>query len=185
MKLLAFSIALTTLLISCGGISKQEANSEGFSAIEKEIKNEFGEKAYFTDLTIGYHENIGNIVNVTVTGEPKSLKMGEWLNSQGVWKQNSELTLEIPEGTEAADFMFQLDDKINLSTLGKLIEKSKEQLKSEKSIENPRLELASIIFPDNGDVSKTEYLVNLQPENGGTTFRFRYQLSGELIKMDY
>lgn len=81
--------------------------------------------------------------------------------------------------------MFQLDEKINLSKLGELVEKSSTQLKTEKDIENPTLHMASILFPKNGDVSKTEYLINLKPENGGTTFRFSYKLNGELLKMNY
>jgi len=58
-------------------------------------------------------------------------------------------------------------------------------LKDEKDLENPTLSTASIIFPTNGDISKTEYSINLKPENGGTTFRFHYTLNGDLIKMDY
>ena len=47
------------------------------------------------------------------------------------------------------------------------------------------LSTAFIKFPKNGDISKTEYNINLKPENGGTTFRFNYKLNEELIKMDY
>jgi hypothetical protein len=39
---------------------------------------------------------------------------------------------EIPV-SKAADFMYQLNDKINLAKLGELIEKSQVQLKEEKS----------------------------------------------------
>ena len=81
--------------------------------------------------------------------------------------------------------MFQLDETINLKKLGELVEKSKVQLTKEKYLENPKLHMASIQFPDNGDVSKAEYLVMLQPENGGTTFSFSYTLLGKLIKTDY
>jgi len=35
--------------------------------------------------------------------------------------------------------------------------------------------MAAISFPENGDIVKTEYLVMLQPENGGTTFTFQYK----------
>lgn len=189
MKRLKYTIvALTfiTALVSCGGgAGKQEATADGFSEIEKEIKNKFGDDAYYTDLDIIPIESIGNSISVTVTEDPESLKMGEWVLTQGTWKQSSEITLEIPEGSKAADFMFQFDEKINLSKLGELVEKSMAQLEVEKDIENPALHMASILFPKNGDVSKTEYLINLKPENGGTTFRFTYKLNGELIKMDY
>ena len=179
---------LTTLLtlISCGGgTSKQPANAEGFTEIEKEIKNKFGKDAYYTKLNIMYDKSIGNIVSVTATESPESLKMGEWSLSQNSWRQSSEITLEVSKGSKATDFMFQLNDKINLTKLGELVEKSKKQLTAEKNIENPKLNTTHIYFPKNGDMSKAEYYVHLKPENGGTTFRFSYKLNGELIKMDY
>ncbi|WP_347373778.1 hypothetical protein [Aequorivita sp. Q41] len=189
MKKATLSIVLLvfiTTLVSCGGGSgNQEATAKGFSEIEKEIKSEFGEDAYFTDVNIVYNESIGNIVGVTVTKDPESLKMGQWNQTQGKWTQNSEITLEVPEGTKAADYMYQLGDEISLSKLGELVEKSKKQLEGEKNLDNPTLAIASIIFPKNGDITKTEYLVDLKPETGGTSFQFSYKLNGELIKMDY
>ncbi|PHR72861.1 MAG: hypothetical protein COA67_03935 [Lutibacter sp.] len=174
-----------TALISCGGgTSKQPANAEGFAAIEKEIKSKFGEDAYYTDLTITYNKSIGNIIGVTVTKDPSSLKMGQWNSTQGTWKQNQEISLEVPQGTKAEDFMFQLDDKINLSILGELAEKASGQLITEKNIENPTLYMAFVKFPKNGDISKTEYTVMLKPENGGTTFTFRHGINDNSIKMN-
>jgi len=187
MKTIKFTIAILMLtLISCGGgISKQPANAEGFATIEKELKDKFGEIAYYTDVKVVYIKGYGNSIDVTVTEAPESLKMGQWNQPQNSWKQTSEITIELPEGTKAADFMFQLNDKISLKKLGELIEKASEQLTTEKDIENPMLNIAYIDFPDNGDISKAEYYISLEPENGGTKFSFRYTLNGELIKMDY
>ena len=44
----------------------------------------------FTDLTITYNKAIGNIIGVTVTKEPASLKMEQWNSTKGNWTQNSE-----------------------------------------------------------------------------------------------
>lgn len=184
-QLLAVTLFVATLISCGGGAGKQPANSEGFAAIEKDIKSEFGDDAYFTELSIIYNKSIGNSISTTVTDAPESLTMGQWTMSQGNWNQTSEITLEIPEGTKASDFMFQLNDDINLSTLGGLVEQSAQKLKDEKNIENPTLHIASVIYPKNGDVSKAKYTVMLQPENGGTTFSFFYALNGELIEMDY
>lgn len=182
-----FGIIISLLIfISCGGNTGDEpATAKGFSNIEKAIKSEFGNDAYFTDINIVYNKAIGNIVGVTVTKDPASLQMGQWNQTQGVWKQNSEISLEVPEGTKAADFMYQLGEQINLEKLGSLVEQSKKQLQEEKNLDNPALAMASVIFPKNGDISKAEYLVNLTPEHGGTTFHFYYKLNGELRKIDY
>lgn len=177
---------LSIFLISCGGgASKQEATAAGFTTIENQIKNKFGNNAYYTDLSITYNEAIGNILGVTVTENPASLKMEQWNQTQDHWNQTSDVTIEIPEDTNASDFMFQLNETINLKKLGELVEKSKAQLTKEKNIEDSKLHIAFINFPDNGDISKAYYGVNLEPKNGGTRFRFSYTLDGELIKMDY
>ncbi len=184
-RLAAIALALISVLSSCGNFGKQPATAEGFSNIEREIKDQFGDNAYFTDLTIIHVESLGNLANVTVTDDPGSLKMGEWSQVNGAWKQSSEVTLELPEGTKAEDFMYQLDDEINLRKMGELVEKSKAHLMTEKKLDNAVLSLASIKYPDNGDRSKAEYHISLEPENGGTSFSFFYSLKGELRKMDY
>lgn len=172
--------------ISCGGgSSKQEANAEGFSAIENQLKEKFGNDAFYTKLSVIYNESLGNSITVTVAENPESLQMEEWLQSQDNWTQTSNVTIEIPEGTKATDFMFQLNETINLKKLGELVEKSKAQLTKEKNIEDPKLHIAFINFPDNGDVSKANYGVNLEPKNGGTSFRFSYTFDGELIDFKY
>jgi len=176
-----------TLVFSCGGgTSNQPATADGFSAIEQDLKDKFGSDAYYTDLNISYDKSVGNMLSLTVTDAPESLKMGTYVFSQHTsWRQDSEVTLEVPEGTKAADFMFQLNDKINLKKLGELVELSSKNLTKEKDIDNPAFEMAFIKFPNNGDIQKAEYVVKLEPENGGTSFTYRYTLNGELIKMYY
>jgi hypothetical protein len=151
--------------------------------MEQELNEEFGKDAYYTDIDVSFDESSGSWASVTVTKQPQSLKMGEWTLSQNDWNQSSEITLEIPDGTKASDFMFQLSD-ISLTKLGELVEQSMKQLKTEKQIEHPKLDLASIDFPDNGDINDAEYFVQLKPEHGGTSFSFSYKLSGELIEMN-
>ncbi|WP_321285820.1 hypothetical protein [uncultured Sunxiuqinia sp.] len=69
-------VTIITLFIFCGNSTSNESpDKKGFSAIEQNIKNEFGKDAYFTDLTITYNKASGNIIGVTVTKEPASLKM--------------------------------------------------------------------------------------------------------------
>lgn len=187
-KLKGLNLLLVLLLhvTSCSNsIQNQPATADGFQNIENALKDQFGKDAFYTDLTITYNQSIGNIVGVTVTEIPESLKMGQWNLTQGNWQQNSDIIIEVPVGTKASDFMFQLGDTISLSKLGALVEQSIQKLKDEKQFENLTLSTARVFYPDNGDISKAEYFVNLQPENGGTTFRFRYSLNGNLISMNY
>jgi hypothetical protein len=181
---LTFALLAFATLVSCGS-STATMDKEGFTSIESDLKSKFGDDAYYTELVISHIESIGNVISTTVTEDPSSLMMGEWSQSQGAWKQTSEITLETPEGTKAADFMFQLNDKINLKKLGELVETSMASLTAEKELENPNLHMAFIKFPDNGDVTNAEYVVMLQPATGGTTFTYSYKLDGELIDMKY
>lgn len=186
MKKLKFTLiaALSVLtLASCGG-GTEAANAEGFSNLEKELNDKFGKDAYYTDLTISYIESIGNVITATATEDPESLKMGEWNHTNGEWKQTSEITLEVPEGTKAADFMFQLGDKVNLTQLGGLVEKSMDQLTKDKAID-PVLSMAFVMFPKDGDITTAKYAVRLEPKTGGTSFTYYYQLDGTFIEMDY
>lgn len=183
---MALAVITAVTLTSCGGsVSNQPATTEGFTAMEQEIKDQFGDDAYFTNITVMYNKSIGNTITLTVTEAPESLKMGQWNLVNGSWNQNSDITIEIPEGTKATDFMFQLNKHINLSKLGGLVEQSIKHLTAEKNIDNPTLKMAFVKFPKNGDVSKTEYVVNLEPESGGTKFSYYYRLDGELINMNY
>ena len=129
--------------MSYKGIEDKLATAKGFTAIEKEIKSKFGDNAYYTDLNITYDKSVGNMIGLTVTDAPETLKTGAYIFSKHTsCKQNSDVALEIPKGTKAADFMYQLNDKINLTKLGELIEKSKKQLAVEKSLKNPILSMA-------------------------------------------
>lgn len=185
LKFTAVLVALTTLTSCGGGIGTQPINAEGFGKIETQLKSKFGENAHYTDLTITYNAAIGNIVNATVTDTPESLKMGEWTFSNGNWVQTSEVFLELPEGTKATEFMFQLNEDASLHKLGELVEESKSLLTKDKNIENPMLHMALVSYPDNGDIAKAQFVVMLQPETGGTTFTYSYRLNGEFIEMDY
>ncbi|MCB9195491.1 MAG: hypothetical protein H6598_04640 [Flavobacteriales bacterium] len=187
-KVIQYCLALfaSTILAACGGISKEQPNdAASFVKLQEVIIEKFGKDAYFTELNVGYIKDLGPTISLTVTDNPGSLKMGDWTFSQNTWSQHSEVTLELPEGTKAEDFMFQLDDEINLKTLGEVTEKSITKLAEEKELTNPLLKMAYIHYPDNGDRSKADYTVTLEPENGGTSFSFFYDLSGEFIEMNY
>lgn len=185
LQLLTF-LLLGSVLFSCGpSSSDQQADAEGFKVLESDLQEKFGKNAYYTELSIGYDAQIGLWIGATVTEDPESMKMAEWSMSQDTWTQSAEVQVEVPEGSKPSDFMFQLKGKLSLQTLGELVEKSQKHLAKEKDIKNSVLSLASIKFPDDGDISKAEYLVQLEPENGGSSFNYSYTLDGTLIEMNY
>ncbi|WP_418510555.1 hypothetical protein [Corallibacter sp.] len=185
-KHIALVFILSLLFYSCrDNLSQQPTTAKGFSVLEQHLKSKFGEDAYYTNLSVVHNSTIGNSLNVIVAENPESLKMEEWNMVKNDWQQNSDIAIEVPQGTKATDYMYQLNNNINLTKLGGLVETSKLKLKKSKNLKNPKLSIASIKFPKNGDISKAEYLVTLEPEHGGTTFSFFYTLDGNLIKIDY
>ena len=186
LKFTTVTLIMVLSLISCGGgTSGQPPNAEGFTVMQDALNEKFGDDAYYTDLKIIHVKSIGNVISTIVTEDPESMKMGEWNLNQGTWNQESEISLEVSEGSKASDFMFQLDDTISLTKLGECVEKAMIHLTAEKDIKNPALSMAFVKFPKNGDISKTEYAITLEPENGGTSFSYYYSLDGELREMDY
>ena len=175
------TLFLAIVLFACTSKSGEEGD---FSGVKSDLDSKFGEKAYYTEISITYNQSIGNITNVIVTKAPETLKMEQWTNSMNNWTQTSDITIEIPNGTKATDFMFQLGRTVSLEKLSELVANSKEKLTSEKQIDSPKLHMAFIKYPDNGQVNEAEYIVMLQPKNGGTTFTFSYKLDGTLLKMD-
>lgn len=182
-NLLLVAVSIFTL-VSCGS-GGGSGSDQDFSSVKENIEDKFGADAYFTELSVTHNDAIGYIINVMTTNDPASLKMAEWTYSNGDWKQTSDVFLEIPEGYAAEDFMFKLAGYITLEKLDKLIEKSKTHLAKEKGIEKSKLALAAIKYPEVAEGAEAEFIINLQPETGGTTFAFSYDLEGELIEMDY
>lgn len=182
-NLILVAVSIFTL-VSCGS-GGGSGSDQSFGSVKENIESKFGEDAYFTELSVTYNEAIGYIINVMTTNDPESLKMAEWTYSNGDWTQTTDVFLEIPEGYAAEDFMFKLAGYITLEKLDKLIEKSKTHLSKEKGIEKSKLALAAIKYPEVAEGAEAEFIINLQPETGGTTFAFSYDLEGELIEMDY
>lgn len=134
--LLLTIIAVATCFSCASGINKQSATSKGFAEIEKEIKSKFGEHAFYTDLSISYNKSIGNIISVTVSEVPESLKMEQWNSTLGTRIQSQDISIEVPYGSKASYFIFQLNDLINLSKLGRLVETSCAELSTKKILKS-------------------------------------------------
>ncbi len=182
MKKLLLVVLITIFISSCN--SKLSFDAKGFEGVEENLKSKFGDNAFYTELSITYVEQVGTIITTTVTKDPSSLKMESWNFSNSSWSQTADVTLEL-SGGKAQDFMFNLNEEVDLSKLGELVESSIKKLKEEKDISAVVLNITSIMAPDDGDKSKMNYFIQLKPENGGTDFTFVYNLDGTLEKFDY
>jgi hypothetical protein len=177
---LLFAAVLT--MASCAKNFTQDA--AGFEEIQNELKSKFGENAYYTNLTVTYNKTVGTIILVTETSDPASLKMEEWQYMQSAWQQRSDVTLEVSDG-DAKEFMYQLSGKFDLKKVGGLVEQSVKKLADEKKIENAKIKFVAMNTPDNDAVEQTKIMIDLEPENGGTSFSFIYDLDGNLVSFDY
>ncbi|MCL1932344.1 MAG: hypothetical protein FWF53_00820 [Candidatus Azobacteroides sp.] len=169
------------LLSSCGGKNYTQ-DAKGYAELQSQLQSKFGADAYYTDIHIAYSKSTGNIVSVSETTNPSSLKMNGWIFMQGVWKQNTDITLEI-EGGKAEDFMFQLGKEVDLAKVGGMIEASKKKLAEEKKMENTVAEIVAVQMPKSG--GQPTIFISLEPKNGGTKFSFFYDSDGNLKNFSY
>lgn len=174
------------VMTSCTTVYTSDA--AGFEKLQNDMKSKFGDDAYYSGFSVGYTPE-GNSKGLTptieVTNDPESLMLEGWVySSYAGWVNNTEITMEIPEDTEATEFLFQLDGQFDLKKLGELVELSAEKLAKEKNIENAQLSMATYSTGD-GPVEDATIMILMQPENGGTNFTFQYDLDGELISFNY
>lgn len=173
-----------TVLVSCNQGNKGYQDAESFSKLNTELTDKFGKDAYYTDFGVTNSDN-GNIVTVTQTDKPSSLKMAQWSNVNGDWKQSAEVSLEVSPGAKAEDFMFQLGKTVKMDLLGKLVEQSKQKVISEKKINEVTVESVIIKAPNDGDFNSMRYFITIKPKQGGTSFNFWYKMDGTLDKFDF
>jgi hypothetical protein len=184
-KTLLWAICAIVALASCSGVDKNGyQDAESFGKLKQELTDKFGKDAYYTKFAV-MNEDYGSTISVTVTKNPASLKMEDWITVNGGWQQNAEVTLEIEGDAKPEEFMFQLDKIMNIDLLGKLIEQSKQKVIAEKKIEEVTVKTITMSVPDDGDFSTSKYFITIEPKQGGTTFNFWYNLDGSLHKFDY
>ncbi|WP_405411476.1 hypothetical protein [Maribacter sp. Asnod1-A12] len=171
------------VLVSCGnGKTNYAENAVSIKSLGDELQSEFGD-AYYTSINVT-SSDLGSVVTVTNTEDPSSMKMADWSYFQGSWKQNSDITLEVPEGAKAQDYMFQVGKQVKFDVLGKIVDDAKAKLKTDKKIDG-KVQTILVNAPNDGNFESMEYYLTLEPMSGGTSFDFQYQMDGTLIKYDY
>lgn len=179
----SFILVIGVLLFtSCTKKFSQDAN--GYVEIQKEIMAKFGNDAYFTNISVTYDKNVGDVIFVTVTDDPESMKMESWNYMKRKWEKVSDIVLELEEGN-IRDFMYQLKDEYDLVRVGELVELSLLKIQEEEQIKDAVAKTVTLNAPDDTTSDETQIFIDIEPRSGGTSFTFFYDLDGALIAFDY
>lgn len=152
-------------------------DAKGFNNIEQDLKAEFGEGAFYTDVSIEFNVENESFINVIVTKDPHSLKMKGFKNTNRDWLQASEVTLELEKG-EIENYMFTLHDNVSVAKIGNLIDASIASLTTEESLEFA-LTKASVIAPVNGKKEDMLYHIKLKTTDN-IFYNFWYDMNGDV-----
>jgi len=158
-------------------------DEKGFKKIEQDLKNKFGEDSFYTDLSIKYNHEEGNVIDVTVTKYPSSLKMKGFSNVAGDWEQISEVELELKKG-EIEDYMFRLGREVSVTKIGNLVEKSMQYLTKDTQLQDITLSMASVASPVNGKKDEMLYHIELKSLVDNTYYNFKYDMNGEFCSLE-
>ena len=186
-----FGLCLSLLFVtSCGSnLSKVSRDAEGFEKIQQALISKFGADAYYDKMYIGDDGQGKLTISFNVTNNPEVLKLEGWnYNQYNGWQQTSEITIEMENGADLKEFLFQLKDggKFDLKKVGELVTASAKKLADEKNLKNAVMKSAWIhTFDKPVSDEDTQIWVYMQPENGGTEFTFRYDLAGNLVDFSY
>lgn len=191
LKAVAFCLILIGFTITAceyfGGGGRTFETEEGVKETREQLDSKFGKGAWYTDVTLSYDKSTGTVITGTGTADPNSPKLIERHLMKGIWKDLSEITMEISGGGQPKDFMFTLD-QVNMDKIPALVKQSKEKVSKEKGIKDVVVTWVSISMPDklnNDKPAKPSYRLNVEPESGGTHFTFIYDVQGNFENMIY
>lgn len=184
----------TTLLLACFGLlyscqsstGKAFQTPSGVEGVVNKLNKAFGKGAHYTDITITYVKGIGNTISATGTQQPQDKKLLHKLHANNGWEAVSEVTLEVSGGAQPGDFMFTLDGVDQLKSVPAMVKEAIQKIKKEKDLDVVA-ELVSVVFPSRvqGPEDPLSFNVNLEPENGGTSFVVIFDRQGKFQRMVY
>lgn len=150
-----------------------------------QIKDNYGSTPAFNSIIMSYYKEIGNSVIIQANNDIKSNKLTEKQLVNGVWQDNSEITMEI-DGGEMSDFLFTLEE-VDLNKVPAIVKEAKEKVSKEKDLAEVKVTTVSISMPStvSDKLKDLTYTIVIEPKNGGTSFVLRYDLSGKFLDMTY
>ncbi len=176
-----------TLFSSCDMLdtSRTYTTLEKIEKVKNDLANQFGAEAGYGTLSFVYDDNVGTIVLASGTDDFSESTALEKRKMQGFWEDVSEITYEIEGDGNLKDYLFTMDE-LKLERIPGLIDQSKVKLVEEKDLDDMVVNTVFIDFPDNKPRGENiRYFIDLEPENGGTTFKFIYDHNGALTSFDY
>ncbi|BAV05850.1 hypothetical protein FLA_1862 [Filimonas lacunae] len=180
------AITLTACEYFGGGGCTYET-ADGIKDAQKELDSKFGKGAGYTDVMFSFHKDVGTVITATGTPDLNSAKLIERHRMKGIWKDLSEITMEISGEGKPRDFMFTLD-QVDLSKIPAMVKQAKEKIQKEKGIDKVIASSVSLSMPDkldNKEDGNPTYHINVEPESGGTTFSFVYDVKGNFKNLIY
>lgn len=168
-------------LLSC--TSSLQPDKAGMEKLGTELISKYGAETYYTDIQITLDNESGVAVLVTETQNPNSLTQEQWLRyGGGEWEKQADVKFTA-EGAEPRSFMFQLNKEASLSMMGDLLEKSRQQLKTEKQVSDPKFVSASVNSKHQMNSKETGifYYLTLMDAASQKVYNFVYDLKGNAV----
>jgi len=174
---------LLVYIVCCIGIfnsctrDAHNISIDGFCELESDLIQKFGQKSYFTDLTIIQNDEQQMEVNLLVTNNPYTYKMEGWNYKNGDWEKITEVDLELLKG-DIKNYLYTIEKEVNIIKIGYLIELCIQRTK-EKGYQNVTFSKVDIVSPDDGNKLKMGYTIFLTADND--KINYLYSLEGDLI----
>lgn len=157
-------------------------DAAGMEKLENDLKEKFGQDAYYTYISYLKVDDDAYAVNVQVSQDKESFQQEQWIYDAGSWNMTGPMTMQISANTPGF-YKFQINDDISVKKLGVLIEKSIASFKSEKNGQDPIL--MNAVLNSNNTVTdentKYRYTVILKDKNDPTTHSYTYGKDGSLL----
>jgi hypothetical protein len=187
-RIIHFSVFMAILAImSCSSIGSSPVfeSKDAIAKLIKELKGQYGENLAIHSLTLAFQPQIGNFVLVEGNNDINSEKLMQKKLMNGVWENESEITMEISDG-KPSDFLFTLKD-IDLSKLPEIVADAKTKVSTEKKMDKVKATTVIVGLSNNVQDKLTDlkYTIMIEPENGGTTFTLSYDATGKYRDMVY
>jgi hypothetical protein len=159
-------------------------SSESMARLNGELKDKFGNDAWYTSIIIRHdpQKDSDNIITVMETKDPNSLKQEQWVFRDGFWEKAANVTVQIGSG-KPSDYMFRLDKAVRLSLLTKLMEQSQQKLSVDKNIKDAQFDFVSITSNNEWQNRKQSivYTISLHSAGQDKSYSMVYNLNGALI----